>query len=52
MDRHSFRSKKILKPDVPPPIARVARQGFLVASISVLCVTAVIALALLVLFRS
>ena len=38
-----FRSTKILKPDVPPPIGSVTREELVIAGIGIVCVTAVMA---------
>ena len=38
-----FKSKKILKPDVPPPIGSVTRQELVIAGIGIVCVTALMA---------
>ena len=38
-----LKSKKILKPDVPPRIGSVTREELVIADIGIVCVTAVMA---------
>jgi len=42
-----IKSKKILIPDVPPPLARTTKQGLVIAGIGGFCASVVVAAALL-----
>ena len=45
-----IKSKKILIPDVPPPLARTTKQGLVTAGIGGFCASVVVAAALFVFF--
>ncbi len=46
----TLRRKRILIPDVPPPIARGAKQSLVIAGIGAFCASVVIAAVLFVFF--
>jgi hypothetical protein len=46
--KYFFKSRKILIPDVPPPTTPLIRPGIVIAGISVLCATVVMATAIFV----
>jgi hypothetical protein len=45
-----IKSKKILIPDVQPPLARTTKQGLVIAGIGGFCASVVVAAALFVFF--